>query len=199
MMNGILMFNRLNFLMARIFTLLSRKAFGAFGKGSLLYFPNYYANTGRIFIGNDVILMARCWIMTISEWKGRVYNGEIHIGDRTVITSNIQISACSRVSIGNGSTIGQGSAIVDHLHDYGVLNEPIVHAPITEGRPVDIGDEVFIGVNCIIAPGVSIGRHCFIGANSVVIDDLPAYSMATGNPAKIIRHFDPESGKWQKS
>ncbi len=193
-MNGIQFFDKLNLKAARIFTIFCRRSFGAFGRGSLVYFPNYLHNTKRMYIGDNVRIMPGCWLMTISEWEGYDYNGKIYIGSGTTIAFDIQISACSTIRIGKNCCIGRGTAIVDHIHDYRILDRPIQSSPITDGKPIVIEDDVFIGVNCVIAPGVHIGRHTFVGANSVVIEDLPSYAMATGNPAKAKKRWDPETG-----
>lgn len=50
-----------------------------------------------------------------------------------------------------------------------------------------IGDDVWIGTNVIILPGVNVGNHCIIGAGAIVTKDIPDYAIVGGNPAKIIR------------
>jgi maltose O-acetyltransferase len=57
------------------------------------------------------------------------------------------------------------------------------------GKPVIIGDDVWIGGSAIICPGVSIGEKCVIGAGSVVTKDIPAGVFAAGNPCKVIREL----------
>jgi acetyltransferase-like isoleucine patch superfamily enzyme len=64
--------------------------------------------------------------------------------------------------------------------------------------PVEIGDESWIGENSVILPGVRIGRHCIIGANSVVNKDVPDFSVAAGQPAVIIKRYDYVSKEWIK-
>ena len=197
-MDGIRLFDKLNLKAARLFTILSRRAFGSFGRGSLLYFPNYLTNPERMFIGTNVRIMPGCWIMTISEWEGRTYDGEIYIDDDTVIAFDVQVSASSTIHIGKSVGIGRGSMISDHMHDNRAPNRATIYESITSGEPITIEDDVFIGVNCIIGPGVRVGRNTFIGANSVVVDDLPAQSMAAGNPARVIRRYDPQTHQWIK-
>jgi acetyltransferase-like isoleucine patch superfamily enzyme len=60
-------------------------------------------------------------------------------------------------------------------------------ASLARSRPVAVGDDCWIGINVVIAPGVCIGRGCVIGANSVVTRDVPPYSVAAGAPARVIR------------
>jgi len=57
--------------------------------------------------------------------------------------------------------------------------------------PVNIGSDVWIGAGCKILGGVTIGNGCIIGAGSVVIKDLPPYSISVGNPAKVLKYREP--------
>lgn len=61
-----------------------------------------------------------------------------------------------------------------------------------------IGDQTFIGMHAVILPGVLIGKHCVIGANSVVTDNIPDYSVAVGVPAKVIKKYNWKTGEWEK-
>jgi acetyltransferase-like isoleucine patch superfamily enzyme len=60
-----------------------------------------------------------------------------------------------------------------------------------EGRPVVIEDNVWIGMNCIILKGTRIGKGTIIGAGSVVRESIPPYSIAIGNPARVVKSFHP--------
>ena len=65
-------------------------------------------------------------------------------------------------------------------------------------KEVTIGRESHIGANSVVVAGVTIGERCQIGAGSVVTKDIPAYSVAVGNPARVIKHYDPEKQTWVK-
>lgn len=58
--------------------------------------------------------------------------------------------------------------------------------------------ETWIGINSVIMSNVKVGKHCVIGANSVVNKDIPDYCVAVGNPAKVVKTFDVKSGQWVK-
>ncbi len=83
------------------------------------------------------------------------------------------------VTIGDYSVIATGSGLATH--------DP-VHGP----QPVIIGSLVWMGFSVTVLPGVTIGEYSIIGAGSVVIKDLPPYSIAAGNAARILRQRDPE-------
>ena len=87
--------------------------------------------------------------------------------------------------------------ISDNLHGYKDIKTPIWKQPIVQNRDVEIGEGSWIGENvCIL--GVHIGKHCVIGANSVVTHDIPDYSVAVGSPAKVIKRYDFENNQWVK-
>jgi len=67
----------------------------------------------------------------------------------------------------------------------------IAHCPIRGGRAVHIGKNCFIGYAALILPGVTVGDNCIVGAGSVVTRDVPAGSIAAGNPARVLRQRDP--------
>lgn len=83
------------------------------------------------------------------------------------------------VVIGDYSVIGEGSMLV-------------THCPIRGARPVTIGSFVWMGFGVLILPGVKVGDYSIIGAGSVVTKDIPPYSIAAGNPARILRRRESE-------
>lgn len=105
-----------------------------------------------------------------------------------------------KILIGSFSSIGQNVCITDfnHSHErisssfihYLVFNEEFTRDIVTKG-PVIIEEDVWIGSNTVILPGVKIGRGSVVGAGSVVTTHIPRYSIAVGNPAKVIaKRFD---------
>ena len=143
----------------------------------------------------------------------------IRIGTDTMIGSNVALSAgmmpgqeCFSdpvVSIGDRVLIGRGSGIVGHLsivieddvwtghnvyitdqnHGYTDSSRPISLQTQPE-RAVRIGAGSWLGHGSVVLPGVTIGRHVAVGAQSVVTKDLPDYCVAVGNPARVIRIRD---------
>jgi acetyltransferase-like isoleucine patch superfamily enzyme len=63
---------------------------------------------------------------------------------------------------------------------------------------ISIAENVWIGANSVITAGINIGRHTVIGAGSVVTKDLPAYCVAVGNPARIVKQYNHETQVWEK-
>ncbi len=198
MINGYTVYNKINFKLAKLFTLFIRGSFKKCGSGTIFFFPNRFDNPQKMVLGDNVVIYANCWLNVVENYAGLSHSGNLSIGSNCIISYGSQLSACKEINIGNNVGIGKNCVIVDHIHDYTVLHKPILYAPISDGQPVIIEDDVFIGNNSSIAPGVSIGRHSFIGANSVVLSDIPAFCMAAGNPAKVIKIYDDQEKKWMK-
>ena len=92
------------------------------------------------------------------------------------------------IEIGNNVTITRGVSFVNH--DGGVALFRKENPGLNVYGKIQVGDNVFIGINSIILPGVSIGDNVVIGAGSLVAQNVPANSVVAGAPAKIIKSFD---------
>lgn len=111
-------------------------------------------------------------------------NARIVIGDDVGI-SGCSISACESITIGNHVLVGSGAIIVDS--DFHPLDpEARRRGGSGRTRPVVIEDDVFIGARAIVLKGVTIGRGSIVGAGAVVARSIPAYSIAVGNPARVV-------------
>lgn len=78
--------------------------------------------------------------------------------------------------------------ITDCDHEYRDINVPVIDQGIVQrGQMVSIGESSYIGINAVIVGNVKIGKHCVIGANSVVTKDVPDYCVAVGSPARVIK------------
>lgn len=114
---------------------------------------------------------------------------EIRIGENTRIHGTC-IHAWKRISIGRGCLIGGNTQIFDangHELSFPYVEDRI-HT-IGSAKPITIEDNVWIGTNCLILPGTSIGRGSIIAAGSVVIKSVPPFVIAGGNPAKVIKDY----------
>nr|WP_296959517.1 acyltransferase [uncultured Mediterraneibacter sp.] len=142
-----------------------------------------------IVLGNNVVINSSLKSNPIGgDTRTILYAGKgakIQIGNNTGI-SNCAICAKENITIGENVLIGGGSKIYDtdfHWLDYYKRNSE--GGGITS--PVNIGDGVFIGANCIVLKGVRIGKRAIIGAGSVVTKDIPQDEVWAGNPARKIR------------
>ncbi|WP_461131319.1 acyltransferase [Spirosoma aerophilum] len=101
------------------------------------------------------------------------------------------------VSIGNQVIIAQHVVISGLNHGYENIDIPIRQQPV-KALPIVIDDESWIGSNVVITAGVRVGRHSIVAAGSVVTKDVSAYSVVAGNPARVIKQYNPERRCWER-
>ena len=115
------------------------------------------------------------------------YGTNIYLGKQVFFNFNCTILDVCEVSIGDFTLLGSGVQILTPLHP---LNAELRRQQ-EFGKPVDIGNDVWIGSGALILPGVHIGARSVIGAGSVVTRDVPADVLAAGNPCRVIRKILP--------
>ena len=121
--------------------------------------------------------------------------GDVLIGNNTLIgMGNVIIGP---VSIGNNVIFAQHIVASGLNHSYTDINIPI-HAQKILTAPIVIEDDCWIAANAVITAGVKIGKHSVIAAGAVVTKDIPPFSVAVGNPAKVIKQYNEELKAWQK-
>lgn len=123
--------------------------------------------------------------------------GRIYLGKGCSLNHYSTILAGGDVIIGNYSRFASFVTIMGESH--GINPEKgIYHKQPLICKPVTIGEYCWIGEKAIIMPGVTIGDWSIVGAGSLVTRDIPAYSIAVGNPAKVIKHYNFETHAWEK-
>lgn len=110
--------------------------------------------------------------------------GDVIIGDYTRI--GLHETIIGPVTIGNNCCTGQGTIITALIHNFDDTNKRINEQGVSV-KPIVIEDDVMIGANASIMPGVRIGTHCIVAAGAVVTKDVPPHSLVAGVPAKIIK------------
>jgi len=121
--------------------------------------------------------------------------GAVIIGDRTKI--GLSNTIIGPVTIGNDIRLAQNITLSGLNHNYQDVNIPI-HVQGVSTSPIVIEDETWIGANVVVLAGVKVGRHSIIAAGSVVTKDIPPFSVAAGNPARVLKKYNPETKIWDK-
>ncbi|MEK6793386.1 MAG: acyltransferase [Spirochaetota bacterium] len=121
----------------------------------------------------------------------------ISLDDYVTINIHAVLDGNGGLTIGKHVLIGQYVTIISTMHGFDDISVTIAKQK-DEYRPVTIGDEVWIGANTTILPGVTIGKGAVIGAGSVVTKDVPSYAIVAGVPAKVIRFRNGAKGKRKK-
>ena len=112
--------------------------------------------------------------------------GDVMIGDHTRI--GLHNTIIGPVSIGNHVNLAQGITVTALNHNFEDTEKRIDEQGVST-TPVVIDDDVWIGANAVILPGVHIGNHCVVAAGAVVTKDVPPHSLVAGVPAKVIKQI----------
>ena len=171
--------------------------FAAFGHRSVIVPPAIVVGPDRIHIGDDVMIHDRAWFSVVQEHYGKRYEPRLVIGDRTVFGRDAYFSCVGTIEIGSDVLAADRVFITDTYHDYRDVTTPIIRQPMGEPQTVRIGSGAFLGVGSIILAGVTVGEGAFIGAGAVVASDIPPHSVAVGNPARVLRHWDAAAAEWR--
>ena len=173
------------------------RRFGAFGEHSVICFPpaaivneRYIRIGAHTMIGPHVTLSAG-----MVPDQACVTDPVVRIGDRCLLGRGSGIVGHLSIEIDDDVWTGHNVYITDQNHGYADLGVPISRQVMPE-RPVRIGAGSWLGHGTVVLPGAQIGRHVVIGANSVVRGEIPAYCVAAGNPARVVRRMteDRERG-----
>ncbi|MFC1795220.1 acyltransferase [Planctomycetota bacterium] len=145
-----------------------------------------YHERHRLSLGRKTLIESLCVVCT---WHGDVILEEgASIGIGSIVMGP--------VLLGENSACSQNCFISGQSHHYEDISKNFLRQGV-ETEKVVIGKNVWIGANSVILPGVKIGNNSVIGAGSTVIENVPPYSVAVGNPAKIIKQYDSETKQWK--
>ena len=173
------------------------RRFGSFGARSVICFPptaivneRYIHIVAGTMIGPGVSLSAG-----MLPGQRCLSDRVVGIGDRCLIGKGSGIVGHLSIEIGDDVWTGHHVYITDQNHAYEDLDVPISRQVMPE-RPVVIGAGSWLGHGTVVLPGARIGRHVVVGANSVVVGELPDRCVAVGAPARVVRrHIDGQGWK----
>jgi len=174
--------------------------FAAFGRNVALHFSIDIrrAISPYVSLGDNIYVAQDVWL-NIPPGDGR--EPKIVLGNGCAIGRRSTISARNRIVLEADVLLAPSVLIMDHNHEYSDVEKPI-HA-----QGITTGGQIFIGRNCWLGHGAVIvcnqgelvlGRNSVVGANAVVTRSFPPFSVVAGAPAKLIRSFDVNSGKWER-
>ena len=122
----------------------------------------------------------------LSIWSQQEGLGRITIGNYALICPGVRLGSASEITIAENCMLASGAYITDaDWHD--------IYNRVSTGKtaPVRIEKNVWVGDSAIICKGVTIGENSIIGAGAIVLDHVPANTIAAGNPAKVVKELDP--------
>jgi acetyltransferase-like isoleucine patch superfamily enzyme len=138
---------------------------------------------GRLTVGAGVLLEPEVWITAPGQAR-------VSIGEGTFLNKGVMVAAYELVEIGRHCMLANGCFVSDASHRFDDLEKPITWQGFTSKGPTRIGDNCWLGANVVVTSGVTIGQRCVIGANSVVTRDIPAFSVAAGAPAAVLKRIE---------
>ncbi len=138
---------------------------------------------GRLELGPGVLLEPGVWITAPGSAR-------VRIGAGSFLNKGVMVAAQELVEIGEHCMLANGCFVSDADHRFDDPQRPITWQGFTSKGPTRIGSNCWLGANVVVTSGVTIGERCVIGANSVVTRDIPAFSVAAGAPAKVLRSVE---------
>jgi len=143
------------------------------------YFGKHVHIEGNVTFGNNIS-----------------FDDNVEVRNRTkeilIIASNVSLNRNTvvrgRVSIGENCAIAPNCTIIGANHNFQRTDIPIKQQGVSNRGGIAIEEDVWIGANCVVLDGVTIGKGSVIGAGSIVTRDIPPYSIAVGNPCKVIKY-----------
>ncbi len=172
--------------------------FHALGKRVSFHYTCDLWNTKLMDIGDFVTIHKDVWLHAHLAPENR---GEpvLKIGKQCFIARRAHISAKNQIDIENDVLLAASVLIQDHGHEFSDVTLPIKSQGSTPGGRIRIGQGSWIGQGVAIicdSGELNLGRNCVVAANSVVTRGAPAYSVLSGNPARIVKQFDPAKSAW---
>ncbi len=138
---------------------------------------------GRLEIGEHTLIEPQVWLTAPAP-------GRITIGAGSFLNIGVMVAAVELVAIGDHCMLANGCFVTDANHRFDDPELPVPWQGFTSKGPTRLGDNVWCGANVVVTSGVTIGERSVIGANSVVTEDIPAFSIAAGAPARVLRTLD---------
>lgn len=162
--------------------------------GSLSYIgkPLYINKCRKIFIGNRVRIYPFLRVEIVHN------DSSVVIEDNVSVGQSLHLVAFGDLVIRKNTTISANVLITDVDHAYQSIDVHVLDQQLIYNK-TEIGENCFIGYGAVIQAGTRLGKQCIVGANAVVRGTFPAYSVIVGAPARIVKRYDVDTGRWRKT
>lgn len=159
-----------------------------------------FKNPQRISIGKRVNIQPYTWIAAMINDLPVInaFDPWIEIQDGVTIGRFCQITVSNGLVIESDVLITEGVLITDTIHGYEDIGTPILRQRMFNRGSIRIKQGAWIGNGARIVGSVTIGKNSIVGANAYVDKDVPDYCLVGGIPARILKRYDEEAGKWIK-
>ena len=173
--------------------------FAAFGRRIAVHFSCDIRRSmaQHISFGDDVCLAPNVWLNVASGSEEA--GPKIILGSRCLIGRRSTISARNQIVLEADVLLAPSVLIMDHNHEFSDVDKPIHTQGVTRGGEIFIERGCWLGHGAVVICGhgkLVLGQNSIVGANAVVRRSFPPFSVIAGNPAKVVKAFDPKLGKW---
>lgn len=172
------------------------KRFAYYGENTELEFPYIINKPENISIAENTKILSNSRICIFTNHDGGVPT--VKIGRNCRITYNFTLLAACEICIEDSVLIASNVMLCNYNHGINVEDENEYMYQALFGKKMRIGEGSWIGEKVCILPGGNIGKKCVIGSGSVVTGTIPDYSMAVGNPARVIKRWNFASHTWER-
>lgn len=174
-----------------------KSKFGYFGKNSTIMKPFLQlSGCSNIKIGDSTTILSNARLAVYGSGS----EANITIGNNCYIGFGFSALASAEANISIGDNVLFASNVLVTNENHGI--DPKSDIPYMDqklsARDVVIGNGCWIGEKACILSGVTIGEKCIIGAGSIVTKSIPSYSIAVGNPARIIKQYNFQTKRWER-
>ena len=161
-----------------------------------------FEGTLNIQLGRNIIFGDGTKLAAISSFSSsyarQQFDPILRIGNNVQVTASLQVYAMKEIIIEDNVLFAANVFISDGFHGYNRIDVPYKDQAMFNLEPIVVGEGCWIGQNVVIMPAVTIGKFAIIGANSVVNKEIPEYSIAVGNPARVIKKWNFETRTWEQ-
>lgn len=162
--------------------------------GNIGYFvyigkPCFIEGSRNIYIGNRTRIFPGIRMEALGT-------GQIHIGSNCAIEQNVHITSSGVLYIGDNVTINANTFLTNLDHEYKDITKSVLEQGYTTKETI-IGEGCFIGYGAAIQAGTKLGKHCVVGAHSVVRGTFPDYCVIVGCPAYVIKKYNSDTNTWE--